>query len=176
MRHGPRLRHLGVRREQLITEIGSQIQQMRDLLECVWPAALETARQPFRSVTWMAAVSLIVGRDGGDFGRTRRLGAARIRAGGAARDHPPRQAETLPAPPLPDRELPSGQPTASADIGRPAAITGQAIPVGSPVSCHVWSLTLPLGRVDTSVLARAAVSRPDVRLELLPPSNCRSTD
>ena len=42
-----RLRHLGVRREQLITEAGSEVQQRRDLLECVWPAALDTARQPF---------------------------------------------------------------------------------------------------------------------------------
>jgi transposase len=41
-----RLRHLGAGREQLITEAGSQIQQMRDLLECAWPAALDTARQP----------------------------------------------------------------------------------------------------------------------------------
>ena len=73
-----RLRHLGVRREQLITEAGSQIQQMRDLLECAWPAALDTARQPFRSRTWMAAMSVIAGRDGGDFSRTRRLGAARF--------------------------------------------------------------------------------------------------
>jgi hypothetical protein len=46
-----RLRHLGTRREQLITEAGSQIQQMRDLLECAWPAALDAARQPFRSGT-----------------------------------------------------------------------------------------------------------------------------
>jgi hypothetical protein len=44
-------------------------------------AALDTARQPFRSGTWMAALSVITGRDGGDFGRTRRLGAARLRAG-----------------------------------------------------------------------------------------------
>jgi transposase len=44
-----RLRHLGARREQLLTEVGSQVQQVRDLLECVWPAALDTARQPFRS-------------------------------------------------------------------------------------------------------------------------------
>jgi transposase len=73
-----RLRHLGTRREQLITEAGSQVQQMRDLLECVWPAALDTARQPFRSGTWMAALSVIAGRDGGDFGRTRRLGEARF--------------------------------------------------------------------------------------------------
>jgi transposase len=73
-----RLRHLGTRREQLITEAGSQIQQMRDLLECVWPAALQTARQPFRSATWMAALSVITGRDQGDFTRTRRLGPARF--------------------------------------------------------------------------------------------------
>ena len=73
-----RLRHLGTRREQLITEAGSQIQQMRDLLECAWPAALDTARQPFRSATWIAALPVIAGRDGGDFARTRRLGAARF--------------------------------------------------------------------------------------------------
>ena len=73
-----RLRHLGVRREQLITEAGSQVQQMRDLLECAWPAALDTARQPFKSATWIAGLLVIAGRDGGDFARTRRLGAARF--------------------------------------------------------------------------------------------------
>jgi transposase len=73
-----RLRHLGTRREQLITEAGSQVQQMRDLLECAWPAALDAARQPFRSATWIAALSVIAGRDGGDFARTRRLGTARF--------------------------------------------------------------------------------------------------
>jgi transposase len=73
-----RLRHLGVRREQLLTEAGSQVQQMRDLLECAWPAVLDAARQPFRSVTWMAALAVVAGRDGGDLARTRRLGAARF--------------------------------------------------------------------------------------------------
>src|SRR5262249_33796825 len=73
-----RLRHLGTRREQLITEAGGQIQQMRDLLECVWPAALDTARQPFRSGTWVAALWVIAGGEGGDFAGTRRLGAARF--------------------------------------------------------------------------------------------------
>ena len=73
-----RLRHLGTRREQLITEAGGQVQQMRDLLECAWPAALDTARQPFRSGTWIAPLSVIAGRDGGDFARTRRLGAVRF--------------------------------------------------------------------------------------------------
>jgi len=73
-----RLRHLGVRREQLITEAGSQIQQIRALLECVWPASLDTARQPFRSKTWAAAMTVVLDRDGGDLDRTRRLGLARF--------------------------------------------------------------------------------------------------
>jgi transposase len=73
-----RLRHLGARREQLIVEAVSQIQQIRDLLECVWPAALDTAKQPFRSRTWAAAMTVILQRDGAGFDRTRRLGVARF--------------------------------------------------------------------------------------------------
>src|SRR5215208_3267175 len=72
------LRHLGARREELIVANVAQIQQVRDLLECVWPAALDTARQPFRSRTWAAAMTVIVDRDGGDLDRTRRLGWARF--------------------------------------------------------------------------------------------------
>ncbi len=73
-----RLRHLGARREELVIDAGSQIQQIRDLLECVWPAALDTARQPFRSKTWVAALTVILDRDSGDFARTQRLGATRF--------------------------------------------------------------------------------------------------
>ena len=73
-----RLRHLGVRRERLLTEHTAQVQQMRDLLECVWPAALDTAAQPFKSRTWAATMWLILDRDGGDLARTRRLGLARL--------------------------------------------------------------------------------------------------
>ena len=73
-----RLRHLGARRERLIVEMVAQVQQIRDLLECVWPAALETARQPFRSQTWAAAMWVILDRDGGDLDRTGRLGLARF--------------------------------------------------------------------------------------------------
>lgn len=73
-----RLRHLGARRERLIVEAGAQIRQMRDLLECVWPAALETANYPFRSKTWPAALWVILDRDGGNLARTRRLGLARF--------------------------------------------------------------------------------------------------
>jgi transposase len=73
-----RLRHLGTRREQLITTLGSQLQQMRDLLDCVWPACLDTAQQPFRSRTWQAAMAVILDRDHGQLDRTRRLGLARF--------------------------------------------------------------------------------------------------
>jgi transposase len=73
-----RLRHLGVRREQLIAETSGQVQQIRDLLECVWPAALDTAQQPFRSRTWIAALAVIVERDGGELARTRGRGPARF--------------------------------------------------------------------------------------------------
>jgi transposase len=73
-----RLRHLGARREQLLTSIVSEIQQIRALLECVWPAALDTAQQPFRSKTWAAALRVVCDRDGGELGRTRRLGLARF--------------------------------------------------------------------------------------------------
>ena len=73
-----RLRHLGARREELIVANVAQIQQIRDLLECVWPAALGTARQPFRSKTWVAAMSVVLDRDGGDLDRTHNLGWARF--------------------------------------------------------------------------------------------------
>ncbi len=70
--------HLGARRGQLIVDMVAQVQQMRALLECVWPAALDTAKHPFKSRTWAAAMSVVCERDGGDLGRTRRLGAARF--------------------------------------------------------------------------------------------------
>ena len=73
-----RLRHLGARREQLITETTAQVQQMRDLLDCVWPAVLEAAAQPFRSQTWLAALAVVLERDSGELDRTRRLGWARF--------------------------------------------------------------------------------------------------
>lgn len=73
-----RLRHLGTRREDLITANIAQVQQIRDLLECVWPAAIPAAQQPFKSSTWVAAVHIILDRDGGDLARTHRLGLARL--------------------------------------------------------------------------------------------------
>ncbi len=69
-----RLRHLGARREQLLETHIRCVQQIRDLLECVWPAVLDAAAQPFKSMTWVAAVSVVVARDDGNLARTRRRG------------------------------------------------------------------------------------------------------
>jgi hypothetical protein len=47
-----RLRHLGARRLQLTTDATAAVNQVRDLLECAWPAVLDASPAPFRSATW----------------------------------------------------------------------------------------------------------------------------
>jgi transposase len=89
-----RRRHLGVRRARLVTEQVAQVQQMRDLLECVWPAALDAARQPFKSMTWRAALAVALDRAGGDLSRVTRLG--RRRFGAAVRRQVARQGAVHP--------------------------------------------------------------------------------
>lgn len=59
-----RLRHLGARRARLVTEVGAARQQIRDLLECCWPAALDAAGQPLDSKSWLAAVTVLLDRVG----------------------------------------------------------------------------------------------------------------
>jgi transposase len=74
-----RLRHLGVRRARLVAEQTAQMQQMRDLLECAWPAVLDAARQPFKSTTWHAALTVALARAAdGDLSRVSRLGQQRF--------------------------------------------------------------------------------------------------
>ena len=75
-----RLRHLGARRARHCQEVMSLVQQMRDLLECAWPAMLGTAAKPFKSKTWAACLAVVTGRCNGDPARLRRLGAARFAA------------------------------------------------------------------------------------------------
>jgi transposase len=53
-----RLRHLGARRVEWVTRTGAARQQLRDLLECAWPAALAAAAQPLNSLTWRAAMAV----------------------------------------------------------------------------------------------------------------------
>ena len=75
-----RLRHLGARRRQLTTEATAAVNQIRNLPECAWPAALTASASPFRSVTWCAALSVVLDRCAGDLSRVRRLGLDRFTA------------------------------------------------------------------------------------------------
>lgn len=53
-----RLRHLGARRDDQLVAAGAARQQLRDLLECVWPAVLAAAADPLDSITWRAAMAV----------------------------------------------------------------------------------------------------------------------
>jgi transposase len=52
-----RLRHLGARRARLVVAAGAARQQVRDLLECAWPAVLDAAGKPLDSPNWQAALA-----------------------------------------------------------------------------------------------------------------------
>ncbi|OHU81872.1 hypothetical protein BKN37_27050 [Mycobacterium talmoniae] len=54
------LRHLGAYRDQLITTATTCRQQLRDLLECAWPAVLTAAAEPFDSITWCATLAAVL--------------------------------------------------------------------------------------------------------------------
>jgi len=61
-----RLRHLGARRTALTVQVGAARQQVRDLLECAWPAVLDAAGKPMDSVSWLAAVTVALDRIGAE--------------------------------------------------------------------------------------------------------------
>lgn len=73
-----RLRHLGARRSRLITESTACIQQLRDLLECAWPAVLDAAARPFGSMSWQAGLAVVLDRAEGDLDRVRQMGWERF--------------------------------------------------------------------------------------------------
>ncbi len=54
-----------MRRAQLITSATAAKQLIRDKLGLVAPALLEARQAPFKSLTWLAAVEVVLGRDGG---------------------------------------------------------------------------------------------------------------
>src|ERR1022692_4657564 len=89
-----RLRHLGARRSHLITGATAEVNQVRDLLECAWPAVLSASGSPFRSVSWRAALAVTLDRCAGDLARVRRMGLDRFTA--AVRRELPRWGATRP--------------------------------------------------------------------------------
>ena len=89
-----RLRHLGARRVALVTDATAARQQVRDLLECAWPAALQASGEPFKSKSWLAAITVVLDRVGasGDLSLIRRWGWTRFAA--AVRRELPRHGAT----------------------------------------------------------------------------------
>jgi transposase len=77
-----RLRHLAARRTDLIADVGAARQQVRDLLECAWPAPLEAAEDPLEGKNWLAAMTVLLDRVAatGDLTRIRRWGWNRFAA------------------------------------------------------------------------------------------------
>jgi transposase len=70
------LRHLGRRREQLVTAATASVLRIRDFLSTAWPAAPGACGYPFLSVTWLAAMQAVTSRCGAD--------PASVAAGGLA--------------------------------------------------------------------------------------------
>jgi transposase len=89
-----RLRHLGARRVALVTDATAARQQITDLLECAWPAALQAAAKPMKSKSWLAAMTVLLDRVGasGDLSVIRRWGWSRFAA--AVRRELPRHGAT----------------------------------------------------------------------------------
>lgn len=77
------LRHLGRRRQRLISAATAAMQQTRDYLSVAWPAALTTAAHPFESRTWLAAMAVVTSQCGAGPARLREPGldefAAQVR-------------------------------------------------------------------------------------------------
>jgi len=59
-----RLRHLGQRRQRLLTRIGGIRQQINDLLSCCWPALLGCVGKPLDSTTWLACLAVVTRHTG----------------------------------------------------------------------------------------------------------------
>ncbi len=84
-----RLRHLGTRRAQLLEEHVAACSSCGTCSSASGPPSWPR-RAPVQVDTWVAALSVMLDRDGGELDRTRRLGRPGSN-GGARRDHPARR-------------------------------------------------------------------------------------
>ncbi len=60
------LRQLGRRRAQLVTTATAAVLRVRDFLSVAWPSAVTAAGDPFKSMTWLAALEVATSRSGAD--------------------------------------------------------------------------------------------------------------
>ena len=68
------LRHQGRYRARMITRATAAVQQVRDLLALAAPAVLAVCVKPLESVSWLAAMTVVTERYGGDLGKLAGLG------------------------------------------------------------------------------------------------------
>jgi transposase len=59
-----RLRHLGARRERLVSQATAARLQIGDLLASCWPASLACATKPIERTSWLACMAVVVDADG----------------------------------------------------------------------------------------------------------------
>jgi len=74
------LRQLGRRREQLVRASTASVLRVRDFLSSAWPSAASACAQPFDSVTWLAALQVVVSRCGADPARMGAMGEGEFAA------------------------------------------------------------------------------------------------
>ena len=59
---------------QLITAATALVQRIGDFLSVAWPVVTKVCAQPFKSVTWLAALQVVTARCGGDPARLAAMG------------------------------------------------------------------------------------------------------
>jgi transposase len=97
-----RLRQLGNRRARLVAESIACQHQLRDLLECAWPAVLDGPVEPLQAKTFRAALAVVLHRvEHGDLGTVHRIGRARFH--NAVRREIPRWQGSRPSGPVLNR-------------------------------------------------------------------------
>ena len=152
-----RLRHLGARRVALVTDATAARQQITDLLECAWPAALQAAGKPMKSKSWLAAMTVLAGPSR----RQRRphrdppLGLEPVRRSGPPRTAPPRHHPLA----LGDRRGPSSTPPPTRRGPRPGSPPSVRAPWSGPGSrWPTWPTPAPKRPWSRSAWSKCSTS------------------
>ena len=161
-----RLRQLGARRERTDQRGHPCVQQLRDLLECAWPAVLDAAASPFDSTNWCAALAVVLERCDGDPRRLARRGRERFSGRGAPRTAPlgwsaalaaPSSARCFPRCPIRPGCSPNGAARCSAPAG--CSMTGAWSRSAWPRWKPAWSTVLDELGLTELVTSIPGVSR-----------------